>query len=296
MRKGMTLVELLVSIAIVGLLIALLLPAVQKIRESSLRLQSVNNLRQIALAFQNYAGERGGAIPPLVADDRSTPLFLLLPYLEQQPLYDLCLARTQIHGAAFQRLIDERKPVPVFLNPLDPSSDHADPADILIVKAVFAITVTSYVLNAQVFASCRRLTAVTDGTSNTAFFTEQYWDCGSYQFHFASSYAPGSFSTGSRRSTFADGGPAVDKGSYRDDCYPVSRGNPPVTTANRHNAIFQVQPRWQDCDPRVPNASSSAGLQAAMGDGSVRIFSPSTSPSVFWGAVTPNSGEVIAFD
>ncbi len=296
MRKGMTLVELLVSIAIVGLLIALLLPAVQKVRESSLRLQSVNNLRQIALAFQSYASERGGTIPPLVTDDGSTPLFLLLPHLEQQPLYELCLRRTQIHGAAFQRLIDERKPVPVFLNPLDPSSTHADPADILVVKAVFAITVTSYVLNAQVFASCRRMTAVSDGTSNTVFFTEQYWDCGRYQFHFASNYAPGSFSTGSRRATFADAGPALEDPPYRDDYYPVPRGNPPMTSANRHNAMFQVQPREQDCDPRLPNASSSAGLQAAMGDGSVRIFAPSTAPSVFWGAVTPNSGEVIAFD
>ena len=80
MRKGMTLVELLVSIAIIGLMIALLLPAVQKIRESSLRLQSVNNLRQIAIACQSYASERGGALPPLVTDDGSTPLFVLLPY------------------------------------------------------------------------------------------------------------------------------------------------------------------------------------------------------------------------
>jgi prepilin-type N-terminal cleavage/methylation domain-containing protein/prepilin-type processing-associated H-X9-DG protein len=96
-RKGFTLIELLVVIAIIGVLIALLLPAVQSAREAARRAQCVNNLKQIGLAIHNYADVHNrfpigrGTRPPRPYDITSrynySGFSMLLPYLEQVPLY-----------------------------------------------------------------------------------------------------------------------------------------------------------------------------------------------------------------
>ncbi len=99
-QAGFTLVELLVVIAIIGILMALLLPAVQSAREAARRMQCTNNLKQIALALHNYettngafpAAGRGanqGYNTPLNGEIKgSNGLVSLLPYLEQQAIYD----------------------------------------------------------------------------------------------------------------------------------------------------------------------------------------------------------------
>jgi len=96
-RRGFTLIELLVVIAIIGVLIALLLPAVQAAREAARRSQCTNNLKQIGLAYHNYLSANGDTVPPVFVDYGSPDNFIaqthssharLLPYLEQGTVYN----------------------------------------------------------------------------------------------------------------------------------------------------------------------------------------------------------------
>jgi len=100
-RRGFTLIELLVVIAIIGVLVALLLPAVQAAREAARRSQCINNLKQIGLGLHNYQSAIGSFPPGAAMQPKQagiaqwsegwgewSALSMMLPYLEQKPLYD----------------------------------------------------------------------------------------------------------------------------------------------------------------------------------------------------------------
>jgi type II secretory pathway pseudopilin PulG len=86
-RSAFTLFQLLVVLAIILILLGLLLPAVQKVREAAARMQSANNLKQIALAVHNYASTFNDRLPAGVDDHNYSALAHLLPYIEQDNLY-----------------------------------------------------------------------------------------------------------------------------------------------------------------------------------------------------------------
>jgi prepilin-type N-terminal cleavage/methylation domain-containing protein len=258
-RRGFTLVELLVVIAIIAVLIGLLLPAVMQVRETALRTHSMNNLKQITLATQNYASSRNGMMPGFVGQGLQT-FTAILPYIEQGSAY---LQRGNRGGPPV---------IPTFVGPADPTFDPSKIEH-----------VTSYAANMQVFRTNAHMTRTfRDGTSNTIAFAEHYSNCQGYMYLYNLNQPM--FPLFFRRATFAD--------DVYGDVYPKTKGQPPISVGSSPGVTFQVAPRVEDCRQSIPQTPHRGGMLTAMGDGSVRILSQGIAPTTFWGAVTPAGGEV----
>jgi len=124
-RTAFTLVEMLVVIAVIGMLMALLLPAVQQAREASRRTRCENNLKQVGEAFQTYHDAYGrypgGTTGSMFA-------LYLLPYLEQQPLYSKWNMKFTATGCP-ENLAVAQTPVDVFMCPSAPNQPRQGPLD-----------------------------------------------------------------------------------------------------------------------------------------------------------------------
>jgi prepilin-type processing-associated H-X9-DG protein len=200
-RPGATLVELLVVVAILGILIALLLPAVQAAREAARRSTCTVNLRQIALATANYA-DVWGALPAGVhftfSYSTGSQHVAILPFLEQAPLFNAVNFDWIIWSPANTTVMGAK--LGVYQCPSDPMAFMSDTyrGDLLFEQGhnffyygAFDVTYTSYAGNAGTWfhhsrdlsrlAQCNglfyresatRLADITDGMSNTIFYAE----------------------------------------------------------------------------------------------------------------------------
>jgi type II secretory pathway pseudopilin PulG len=278
-RRGLSMVELLVVIGILVTVLVLVLPAVQKLRESALKIESSNNLRQINLAIHQFAGDRNGKLPALNfgnEDPRESVFFVILPYLEHGSYYLDVKAGRLPHTSSVQ--------IKPFISPADPTMADR-----------FSYGTTSYALNALAFQQRMNLPrSFRDGTSNTlslgeryAFIrkpTEIFQNSWFDQEDFPTVVKSKGVTVTARRATFAD--------RPLGDVYPVDSGTPGVTTGSTPGLTFQVRPRIEDCDPRLAQTPHSSGMLVGLMDGAVRTVSRHVSPEVFWGAVTPSGGEV----
>jgi type II secretory pathway pseudopilin PulG len=169
-RRGFSLFELLVIIAVIAILIGLLLPAVQKVREAANRTKCANNLKQIILGahmIHDATNHMPAAIPSPNTPDDLTFFAALLPYLEQDNLYKAIQAADQ---SVWQSKVFT-KPLATFTCPADSSAEK---------DQLFEgwLATSNYAANYLAFGtSGRRLADFTDGTSNTMIVTERFQIC-----------------------------------------------------------------------------------------------------------------------
>ncbi|MCI0377532.1 MAG: DUF1559 domain-containing protein [Gemmataceae bacterium] len=275
-RVGFTLLELLVVIAIIAILVGLLLPAIQKTRDAALRIQSMNNQKQLLLAVHQFADNRNGRLPTIdgsaTSPNRQMGFFpALFPFIEEG---NRLLNNAVPPGTPLTRIV-----VSVLVSPADPTENP---------KNLFP---TSYAINAQAFYHAPRMpTTFSDGTSNSIALAEHYQYCRETDFSFVLGPL---FAEVFRPPSFADNGPNVPSYPFAAwDNYPITTGIPPTSTSFLPGT-FQVAPTQKNCDHRYPQTPHSGGMIVALADGSVRVISASISSGAFWGMVTPKGGEIL---
>ena len=313
-RRGFTLIELLVVIAIIAILIGLLLPAVQKVREAAARAQSQNNMKQLGIAC-HACNDQYGTLPivwtawwsnpavapawagpdqwysgPYLSTGEEREIFrFLCPFVEQGNL-DTTIAAVNWYDSP------AKVPVKTFFAPADDSiSFTQNGMQDWQVNWNPGVTrrfpATNYAVNIEVFGSTSadinnryrvknytnpyKLSTIPDGTSNTILMAEKRVSCPLASPPFASNW-------NGRQTTLWVAGPYDWPNFHLFD--------------TRRYGRFQGTNTAMNCDPYKPHALGAGGMFVLLGDGSVRSVNNGMSDATFLAACVPNDGAVLGAD
>jgi len=295
-RSAFTLIELLVVIAIIAILIGLLVPAVQKVREAAARTQTINNLKQCGTATHNFAGTFNTKMPinGYFGIRYSSVFGHLLPYVEQDNVYKL-IQNTNASTAAPPAINNairaddsglasfRNSVVPPFQAPSDPTAAASTgvAADGSL-KGTASFASNCYLFNG-VPGTCPAPLAYTTGTitplapprlpatfvpgtSNVVMYATRYATCNSTDSYWSS------VNNGTR--------------SYFNNTYPQTQPN----VGPGASGIIPA------CNTAACQGFSATGPQVCMGDNSVRSVSPGVSTTTWAVAVNPQSTTPLASD
>jgi prepilin-type N-terminal cleavage/methylation domain-containing protein len=320
-HRGFTLIELLVVIAIIAVLIGLLLPAVQKVREAAARIKCSNNIKQLGLGAHHYHDAQShfppgvGYYPVTTNGTFGTYFFHLLPYLEQGTLHErargavaLPTGTATIYYPGNNGVYSQS--VAVFICPSDPSTEAGGvvsingvsfgaacyaPNGLIAGRADFTTTPPT----GDPQGKARMPADFLDGTSNTILHAEKYARCSS------TSMPP----------TLGDGGVAwAYTTSVLFPWQPAPMQLPPrgfqpgfaIPALAARGAVkaigpasrFQVQPTpfLGNCDPTRASTAHPGGILVGLADGSTRSLSPAVTGTTWWAAVTPSGSDALGAD
>jgi prepilin-type N-terminal cleavage/methylation domain-containing protein/prepilin-type processing-associated H-X9-DG protein len=315
-RRGFTLIELLVVIAIIAILIGLLVPAVQKVREAAARSQCQNNLKQIGVAMHNFH-DVYRKLPPQTANNKNSCCYgtwqmAILPFVEQNPLWNAYQnwGNTVSGGPNYEQkanLLVTSQRLSLFTCPSDiPAAAKSGSFN----GTTYNITQHNYLINvgnidysqgkdgtlpdqpaglafggAPFSRSAQsRLMDITDGTSNTLMLSEVKQGQGQ-DFRGLTWWAEGSGFT-TYRTPNSPGFDYIANGSGAPGCVPTSQN--PLNADCK--AFPSPQPNWNVFTAR---SRHTGGVNVALCDGSTRFVTDSIAWATWQALGTSRAGDIV---